>query len=449
MAFIPRKTYAIMINDDEGKKIINKIKALGNTEEDQNKANKMMDEFFAKRGNSEERNTTNGDKIRGNTNKEKDTFNTDGEERPLNDNGEVVDEVADNKDDDFDLDEEFEKEYIDNLNKEIDEGEVSELFDRVEEADEYSDKEKSDLEFKINAAKNAGLINEKQHRDLMDKLYGFDENEDSDFELNKENSGGAGSSFARLEEMDRREKESYADLRADMDRNAEEMNNKLGSKKPKFDINEANRRALRSAAIGQAVQKARENGQSPQQIMDTVSYDMDIEPGSEEFNTLKSYVMYDTRMNKETGEYEYNKYTIGSDKLLEKPEDREKMANLAAEFKKAGLDVKVEDGWEDYGAKMQWTNLTSGDTWVLNPRDWLDYMNGNATAEEIVDRVKKGNKGAFKFKEAETEDNKEWRLKPENLAIVQELRDLGLDTGSMSEEDFDIAREFLKRFGKK
>lgn len=56
----------------------------------------------------------------------------------------------------------------------------------------------------------------------------------------------------------------------------------------------------------QLVENAKKNGQTPQQVLDSVSYDLDIEPGSNEFKTLRDYVMKDATLNKETGSYEYN-----------------------------------------------------------------------------------------------------------------------------------------------
>ena len=215
---------------------------------------------------------------------------------------------------------------------------------------------------------------------------------------------------------------------------------------------EHNRRIGRESQMHAMIDNAKRNGQSPQQVLDSVSYDMDIEKGSEEYNRLKDLVLEGTHLNKESGQHEYNRFNIGSNKTLRKPEDREKLNELRQALQDAGLqDAKIEDGYEDIGANMYWTNITSGDTWVLNPRDWMDYMNGNATKEEIVDRVKNGKySGAFKWgepKKQESQDSKEWRFKPDNLAIVQKLQGLGLDTGSMTEEDFEVAKDFLNRFG--
>lgn len=197
--------------------------------------------------------------------------------------------------------------------------------------------------------------------------------------------------------------ESYKDFDADdeeFDENTEDdykLDEEKDGKKPSF-AEEWNKKMSRSAEMGQLVQNARKNGQTPQQVLDSVSYDMDIEPGSEEFKTLKSYVMHDTRLNKDTGEYEYNKYNIGSNKLLNNPDDRAKMEKLSNALKEAGLDNELTDGWEDYGAGMQWTAPTSDNTWILNPKQWIDYMNDNKSAEEIIDELKNDNyfKGKFK-----------------------------------------------------
>ena len=168
----------------------------------------------------------------------------------------------------------------------------------------------------------------------------------------------------------------------------EAVNNRK-EKKPKFDIDELNRRTMRSAEMSQKVENAKRNGQTPQQVLDSVAYDMDISPDSEEYKNLKDIVMRDTRLNKESGAYEYNKYNIGSNKLLS-GDERKKMEALAEEFKKAGLDVELKDTYEDYGADMKITNLISGDTQVLDPKEWMDYMNGNKSAEETVKAVKEG-----------------------------------------------------------
>ena len=62
---------------------------------------------------------------------------------------------------------------------------------------------------------------------------------------------------------------------------------------------------------------------------------------------------------------------------------------LASKLREIGLsDVAVKDGYEDHGANMKWTSLVSGNTWVINPAQWLDYMNGKKTADEIVEEIK-------------------------------------------------------------
>ena len=161
-------------------------------------------------------------------------------------------------------------------------------------------------------------------------------------------------------------------------------------KKP-INIEELNHHTFRLSEMGRLTQNARKKGQSPQQVLDSVAYDMDIKPNTEEYEELKEYAMFDSRLNKETGQYEYNKYNVGSDKQLTDPKDRFKMQELVEGLKKAGLkNVKLYDGYEDYGAGMKWTAPLADDTWVLSPRQWIDYMNGNASIDEIVKQVKNG-----------------------------------------------------------
>ena len=172
----------------------------------------------------------------------------------------------------------------------------------------------------------------------------------------------------------------------------------------KSTVDEMNKRTMRSSNITRAIENARKNGQDPQTVLDTVSYDFDIEPGSEEYNKLKEEVLRDAKLNKQTGKYEFNKYNIGSNKELKTSEERKMMEDLAQAFKDAGLEgVKVEDGYEDAGADMKWTTLSyedeSGSSWLINPREWIDYMNGNKTAEEIVNEIKNGEYGhLYKWK---------------------------------------------------
>lgn len=219
----------------------------------------------------------------------------------------------------------------------------------------------------------------------------------------------------------------------------EDYNQSQKEEKKPFDIEKHNRMVGLESQMHSLVDNARKNGQSPQQVLDSVAYDMNIEPGTEEFNRLKNIVMYDTRMNKDTGKYEYNRFNVGSNKLLSKPEDREKINDLKMALQDAGLqDAKIEDGYEDYGANMQWTNITSGDTWVLDPKDWMDYMNDNATKEEIVDRIKNGKyKDVFKWKNE--------RTPKESLAkqLRRVMEDNGYSGGFSDESDEDYLDRFL------
>ena len=141
---------------------------------------------------------------------------------------------------------------------------------------------------------------------------------------------------------------------------------------------------------------------------------------------------------------------MGSNKLLNKPEDRAKMKELSEALKQAGLNNKVEDGYEDYGANMQWTNLTSDGTWVLNPREWMDYMNGNKSLEETVDSIVNGEYGinsgqsVFKWNKQEEKPNpaNDWHEKGYML---------GRQNGLSDEESDELATliyNFMKNKGK-
>lgn len=87
------------------------------------------------------------------------------------------------------------------------------------------------------------------------------------------------------------------------------------------------------------------------------------------------------------------KYSIGSDKVLEGAE-RRKMQLLTDALKKEGLNASLQDGWEDYGARMSWTApaITRGgvDVWAINPKTWIDYMNGDKSLDEVINELKTG-----------------------------------------------------------
>lgn len=168
-------------------------------------------------------------------------------------------------------------------------------------------------------------------------------------------------------------------------------------------IDRYNRMVGLESQMHSKIDNARKNGQSPQQVLDSVAYDMDIQPGTEEYDRLKTLVMYDTRLNKDTGSYEYNKYNSGSNKQVT-GDERKKLQDLSDAFNRAGLENELKDTWEDYGARMGMTNLIHNNTQVLNPREWIDYMNGNASAEDIIQRIKNSPyKSVFKWKEPQND----------------------------------------------
>lgn len=197
-------------------------------------------------------------------------------------------------------------------------------------------------------------------------------------------------------------------------------------------IDRYNRMVGLESQMHSKIDNARKNGQSPQQVLDSVAYDMDIQPGTEEYDRLKTLVMYDTRMNKDTGQYEYNKYSFGSNKQVS-GDERKKLQDLSDAFNKAGLENKLQDTWEDYGARMGMTNLIHNNTQVLNPRDWMDYMNGNASAEDIIQRIKDSPyKSVFKWKE------------PENSDVSQGLDKLGITKGLGKRVSKNQFEEYVK-----
>lgn len=243
------------------------------------------------------------------------------------------------------------------------------------------------------------------------------------------------------------EKDMVENFDNDYEEEFEEKENKV-EKKPKFDINELNRRTMHSAEMSQKVENAKRNGQTPQQVLDSVAYDMDINPDSEEYKNLKDIVMRDTRLNKESGAYEYNKYNIGSNKLLS-GDERKKMEALAEEFKKAGLDVELKDTYEDYGADMKITNLISGDTQVLDPKEWMDYMNGNKSAEETVKAVKEGEySDVFDWREPQqAEENYQSKYKDKHPDKYEKIKKMN---PNLSDKEVDeVMEEIAQLFGGK
>ena len=59
-----------------------------------------------------------------------------------------------------------------------------------------------------------------------------------------------------------------------------------------------NKQVSRSAEIRRAMENARKNGQTPQQVMDSIAKDFDLDPAGEEFKKYKDELLKDTKMNK-------------------------------------------------------------------------------------------------------------------------------------------------------
>lgn len=153
------------------------------------------------------------------------------------------------------------------------------------------------------------------------------------------------------------------------------------------------------------------------------------------------------------------RFTLGGDKRLTDEKDIAKMNELSEALKKAGLDNKLEEGWEDVGANMKWHNLTSNGTWVLDPSQWMDYMNDKKSADEIVSELKTNGyfKDKFKPQNAATGgDNdpyEKWKSERNNNLDISGLSPTHqqwikekLDKATSSNEKKDIEKfvEFLK-----
>ena len=135
------------------------------------------------------------------------------------------------------------------------------------------------------------------------------------------------------------------------------------------------------------------------QVVKDADGDGKAHEGERDFSDPKQadrYKEQERDFDKDGKEIAPKKYTIGSDKQL-KGDDREKMNQLVDRMKQEGLNVELVDGWEDYGAGMKWTAPTIHEkgglfekegVWALNPKQWMDYMNGDKTADEIIADMK-------------------------------------------------------------
>lgn len=61
-------------------------------------------------------------------------------------------------------------------------------------------------------------------------------------------------------------------------------------------------------------ENAKSKGQTPQQVLDTVSYDLDIQPGSEEFKKLKNMIRKDAKLV--DGEYKFEQQSASNPRKL-------------------------------------------------------------------------------------------------------------------------------------
>lgn len=61
-------------------------------------------------------------------------------------------------------------------------------------------------------------------------------------------------------------------------------------------------------------ENAKLKGQTPQQVLDTVSYDLDIQPGSEEFKKLKEMIKKDAKLV--DGEYKFEQQSASNPRKL-------------------------------------------------------------------------------------------------------------------------------------
>lgn len=94
-------------------------------------------------------------------------------------------------------------------------------------------------------------------------------------------------------------------------------------------------------------------------------------------------------INEKYGRKSSEKYNIGSNKKLQ-GEERQKMQDLVDAFNEIGVKAELKDGWEDYGAKMEWTAPVADGTWLLYPSDWIRYMNGEESIQDIIEDYAEG-----------------------------------------------------------
>ena len=66
--------------------------------------------------------------------------------------------------------------------------------------------------------------------------------------------------------------------------------------------------------LASTYENAKSKGQTPQQVLDTVSYDLDIQPGSEEFKKLKDMIKKDSKLI--DGEYKFEQQSVSNPRKL-------------------------------------------------------------------------------------------------------------------------------------
>lgn len=170
--------------------------------------------------------------------------------------------------------------------------------------------------------------------------------------------------------------------------------------KPQRDwAKEWNEKMSRHSHLVDSVGKARKQGLDPQSVFDSVAKENNIGDGHEDYDYLKGEAFRDAKQGPD-GKYQYRKYNVGSNKLLS-GDERAKMEKLAQKLNDAGYKARLVDGWQDYGAGMQWSNILGNsptldmEYWALNPKQWLDYMNDDVSDDDIVEQLRQRDPDSF------------------------------------------------------
>lgn len=146
-------------------------------------------------------------------------------------------------------------------------------------------------------------------------------------------------------------------------------------------------------------------------------------------------------INEKYGRKSSEKYNIGSNKKLQ-GEERQKMQDLVDAFNEIGVKAELKDGWEDYGAKMEWTAPVADGTWLLYPNEWIKYMNGKESIQDIIeDYAEKHNididEDTFKANMFDTEEEYKNYIEPKIKEEYDMMKKKGLSEQRIRDELMD------------